>query len=75
VALVSAHVRVIVRALTRATILVHVHAMPVFTPAQAVFKVHALVFFLFLQVKNQANQLNMQTKLSYRYFDYKSHNP
>ncbi len=40
--------------------------MTVFTPApagQAVF-----IFILFLRVRNQANQLNMQIKLSYQYF-------
>jgi len=45
--------------------------MLAFTPAYAAIAVflkdHAL-FFLFLRVKNQANQLNMQIKLQYQYF-------
>jgi len=44
-------------------------------PAEAGFEDCALIFFEFLQVKNQASRLNMQIKLSYQYFDYEGHNP
>jgi len=33
------------------------------------------LFFLISTSENQANQLNMQIELSYRYFDYEGHNP
>jgi len=49
--------------------------MPLFMPAEAGFEDCALIFFEFLQVKNQASRLNMQIKLSYQYFDYEGHNP
>jgi len=52
----------------------HVHAGIHASPS-SFLKIVPYIFFQFLQVKNQANQLNMQIELSIDIFDYEGHNP
>jgi len=47
-------------------ILAHAHA--IFTQLKMYYNARALIFLKFLQLKNQVNQLNMQTKFFYQYF-------